>query len=181
MAKWKKRVKGSPAQIGQPYKERARVQHDSARRKASGTELAPQNRAVESMKKPVSTHEYKFIKSARQEAFHIGEKHPEIRISEVSRCKTAKEIHELHRRAHKIPGAKVIRTSQVTGGNYAEAMHDVTIEHKGKRYVVPSVHGRTIDYWKGQGKVEKLLQLSGTKEITKRNPGAAERKRKLNG
>ena len=52
MAKWKKRVDGSPAQIGQPYKERARVQHGSARRKGSGTELAPQNRSVESMKKP---------------------------------------------------------------------------------------------------------------------------------
>ena len=53
MAKWKKRIEGSPAQIGQPYKERGRVQHGSARTKGSGTVLPPQPRSVESMKKPV--------------------------------------------------------------------------------------------------------------------------------
>jgi len=50
MAKWKKRIDGSPAQIGQAYQEKARVQHAHARRKASGSVLAPQNRSVDSMK-----------------------------------------------------------------------------------------------------------------------------------
>ena len=51
MGKLKKRTHGSSAQIGNLYEEK-RVQHGSARRKASGADLPPQNRCVESMKKP---------------------------------------------------------------------------------------------------------------------------------
>lgn len=50
MTKWKKRVKGSSAQIGQPYRETPRKSHSSARTKGSGSDLPPRNRSVDSMK-----------------------------------------------------------------------------------------------------------------------------------
>jgi len=45
-------------------------------------------------------HSYKLIRSAKQEAFHLGEKHPKIKISQVAKAKSAKDIHNLHRKAH---------------------------------------------------------------------------------
>lgn len=49
---WKTRIDGTPQQIGQKYPERERVYPYGARRRGSGTVLAPQPRSVEFFKKP---------------------------------------------------------------------------------------------------------------------------------
>lgn len=55
MAKWKKRIDGTPAQIGQPYKVRETTYPYGARAGGSGVHIEPQPRSVESFKKPNKT------------------------------------------------------------------------------------------------------------------------------
>jgi hypothetical protein len=49
---FKTRVSGTPAQIGNTYKEEQKVSQFGAKRKASGAAQVPQSRSVDSMKSP---------------------------------------------------------------------------------------------------------------------------------
>ena len=48
-----------------------------------------------------SNHKYRSYKSGTKLAFHIGEKHHKIKMSQVARCKNLKDLTKLHRKAHK--------------------------------------------------------------------------------
>lgn len=69
MAKWKTRIDGSPAQVGQRYPERSSAYPYGARRRASGTVMVPVERSVESFKKPGVSPER--AEKERLDAIHV--------------------------------------------------------------------------------------------------------------
>ena len=62
--------------------------------------------------------------------------------------------------------AKFVRCSQITGGSFEDAMHDVVISVKGIQFLVPLVHGIVIERLRKEGNLIKLLNLSGVKRLT---------------
>ena len=62
--------------------------------------------------------------------------------------------------------AKFVRATQVTGGSYEEAMHNVVISVKGIHFWIPSVHGKVIDRLEKEKRLIDLLSLSGMKRLT---------------